>query len=74
MSMSRIAASALLALLALSTPAFAYLDPGTGSFVLQMVLASIVAVGASVKLFWTTIKQTLLKMLPGEKARRVEMR
>jgi hypothetical protein len=72
--MSGLAAAALVAFLALSTPAFAYLDPGTGSFVLQMVLASIVAVGASVKLFWATIKQTLLKMLPRGKAGRAEIR
>ena len=36
--------------------AFAYLDPGTGSYVLQMVLAGIAAALFAVKLFWVRIK------------------
>ena len=36
--------------------AHAYLDPGAGSFVLQMLLAATLAVGASIKLFWYRLK------------------
>ena len=40
-------------------PAHAYLDPGSGSAILQGVLAGIVAIGLTVKLFW----HKLLKFL-----------
>jgi len=52
-------------LLALSQPAYAYLDPGTGSFILQMILAGALAAGASVKLFWHRIKSACLRLLSG---------
>jgi len=38
--------------------AYAYIDPGTGSFILQALLAARLAVGASVKIFWHRIKET----------------
>ena len=49
-----LAASAVVAL----TPAdaFAYIDPGTGSFIIQGVIAAVVAVGFAVKLYWRKIK------------------
>lgn len=49
-----VAASAVVAL----TPAdaFAYIDPGTGSFIIQGVIAAVVAVGFAVKLYWRKIK------------------
>jgi len=42
---------------ALSKPAFAYIDPGTGSLVIQAVLAAVLTVGATVKVFWHQIKE-----------------
>lgn len=36
--------------------AHAYLDPGTGSYVLQIVLAGVAAALFVVKLFWVKIK------------------
>lgn len=36
-------------------PANAYLDPGTGSVIVQSLIASIAAVGLVVKGFWTQI-------------------
>jgi hypothetical protein len=57
-----------LGLLGLTTgTAAAYLDPGAGSFVLQMMIASALAIGASVKLFWYRIKQTLQDLFGREK-------
>ncbi len=35
--------------------AFAYLDPGTGSLILQMLIAALVAVSFSIKIFWKKI-------------------
>ena len=34
------------------SPAFAYLDPGTGSVLLQGLLATIAAVGATLGYYW----------------------
>jgi Na+/proline symporter len=46
-------AFALWALLA--PPAYAYVDPGTGSFVFQLIIGGALAVAVSVKLFWRRI-------------------
>ena len=48
----------ILAILLLSSaqPAFAYLDPGTGSMLLQVILGGIAAVGVALKLFWHKIR------------------
>ena len=35
--------------------AFAYLDPGTGSALIQGLIAAIAAIGVSLKLFWHRI-------------------
>jgi len=37
----------------------AYLDPGTGSFLMQIVLASVLAFIVSVKLLWKKIRSFL---------------
>ena len=34
----------------------AYIDPGTGSLIIQMVLAVLVGAGFAVKIFWANIK------------------
>lgn len=39
-----------------ATPAFAYLDPGTGSILLQGIIASIAAMLAAGGVFWHRIK------------------
>ncbi len=36
-------------------PAFAYLDPGTGSALIQGIIAAIAAIGVTVKLYWHRI-------------------
>ena len=44
-------------LLALATePVFAYLDPGTGSMLLQVILGGVAAVAVAIKLFWYKIR------------------
>lgn len=35
--------------------AMAYLDPGTGSMMLQVILGGIAAIGVALKLFWYRI-------------------
>ena len=46
----------VLAVILMPTPALAYLDPGTGSFLIQGVIAVIVGAGFAIKMFWHRIK------------------
>jgi hypothetical protein len=39
-----------------SAPAYAYLDPGTGSMVIQAVVAGAVGALALVRLYWSRLK------------------
>lgn len=39
--------------------AVAYLDPGTGSMLLQVILGGIAAVGVAIKLYWHKIRVAL---------------
>jgi hypothetical protein len=43
-------------LLLMFTDAVAYLDPGTGSMLLQVILGGIAAVGVAVKLYWHKLR------------------
>jgi hypothetical protein len=40
-------------------PLHAYLDPGTGSMLLQVILGGIAAIGVALKLFWHKIRIAL---------------
>jgi hypothetical protein len=37
-------------------PAYAYLDPGTGSYILQLIMAGLLGAAFAVKLFWKDIR------------------
>jgi len=50
---------AAFSLLLVAGPASAYLDPGTGSMLLQVILGGVAAVGVAVKLFWYKIRAAL---------------
>jgi len=54
-------------LLAFPVEAHAYLDPGAGSYVLQIVLAGIVGASFMVKVYWKKIKLFLLQIFSGNK-------
>jgi hypothetical protein len=43
----------------LSPSAYAYLDPGSGSMVLQVLLGGVAALGVLIKLFWHRILNVL---------------
>ena len=51
-----LAAVSLLGSLAVSTPAYAYLDPGTGSMLLQLLLGGVAGALVIGKLYWARIK------------------
>jgi hypothetical protein len=38
-----------------SQTAYAYLDPGTGSFIFQIIIASLIGAFFTIKMFWTKI-------------------
>lgn len=37
-------------------PAHAYMDPGTGSYILQLLIAALLGVSFAIKMFWLRIK------------------
>lgn len=44
------------AILTFSAPAFAYLDPGSGSAILSALIGGAVAIGMAVKSYWYKLK------------------
>lgn len=63
MTIRRILLLALAASLSITSPAHAYLDPGTGSMLLSAVIGVAAAVGLALKLFW----YRLVGLLRGKK-------
>ena len=47
--------------------AYAYIDPGTGSVLLQALLGAIAAVGAYITLYWRKFKNFLNKIFKEKK-------
>jgi len=50
---------ATILLLLMFTDAVAYLDPGTGSMLLQVILGGIAAIGVAIKLYWHKLRVAL---------------
>jgi hypothetical protein len=40
----------------------AYLDPGTGSFIIQILVAGLLGIGFAVKIFWRQIRHGFSKL------------
>jgi len=57
----RILAAAALFLTMLAQPAWAYLDPGTGSMIISAIVGLFATVGLAVKTYWYKIKAFLRK-------------
>jgi len=53
------------------TPAYAYLDAGTGSILLQAILAGLASVITVISLFWQKIKVFLKRPPPSPKKDRM---
>jgi hypothetical protein len=49
----------------LARPAL-YLDPGSGSFILQVLLATILGAAFAIKVYWTKIKGLFIKTPPAD--------
>jgi len=56
----------LLCSLVCAAPACAYLDPGTGSMIVQAVIAAIAAVSVSAGIFWKRLKSFFGKDKEGD--------
>jgi nitrate/nitrite transporter NarK len=63
-TLASLALALALGMLLVPAPALAYLDPGTGSFLIQGIIAAVVGAGFAVKMFWSRIKA----FLTGKKA------
>ncbi len=57
----------LLSLLTLSRPAYAYLDPGTGSIILQLLLGGVAGALVVGRLYWQRVKELFGIKPPPEK-------
>ncbi len=57
---------AFLLILASTREAYAYIDPGTGSYVIQLIIAGLVGVGFAVKVYWGRIKSFFSRSPSGE--------
>ena len=53
-------------LLLLAAPAHAYLDPGTGSYVFQMIAAAVITGGFILKAGWQRLRGFLSRRRPGQ--------
>lgn len=49
--------------LTFAVPAYAYLDPGSGSIILQGILAAIAGTLAAIKLYWHKLKNCCRRLL-----------
>jgi hypothetical protein len=47
----------LLITAAFVTPAFAYLDPGTGSMILQAIIGGVAVASTALSVYWQRIRQ-----------------
>lgn len=56
--------TALVILLTTSTTASAYLDPGTGSMILQGLIAGIAVAGFTIKTYWYKLRSMFGKEQP----------
>ncbi len=50
-----------------SNNVYAYLDPGTGSIILQAIFGLIAAIGAYITLFWRKFKDLIRKIFKKKK-------
>ena len=51
----------IIAIFLIVTNAYAYLDPGTGSFILQAIIGFLAALSAGFLYYWTKVKNFFLR-------------
>tara|TARA_Y100000996_G_C22182087_1_gene503263 strand:+ start:210 stop:431 length:222 start_codon:yes stop_codon:yes gene_type:complete len=60
--LTRICYLNILSLILYSSNAYAYLDPGTGSFILQAIMGFLAAISAGFLYYWSKVKSFFLKI------------
>ncbi len=65
-SFTTLLAILILACLIFPRPAHAYLDPGTGSYILQLLIAGLLGVAFAVKMFWKNIRSFFVGLFSRE--------
>jgi hypothetical protein len=63
MTLYRVVAVAVAICCIAAGAAHAYLDPGTGSYVLQLVIATLLGAAFAVKMFWLRIRNFFSNLL-----------
>ncbi|MFH1312404.1 MAG: hypothetical protein ABIJ00_04175 [Candidatus Eisenbacteria bacterium] len=53
--------------LVFSTPSYAYLDPGTGSYVLQLLIGVLIGAAFAIRFYWKKIWSSLSNRLSRRK-------
>jgi len=41
--------------------AYGYIDPGSGSIVIQMIIGALVGIGITIKLYWYKFKEKIMR-------------
>ena len=72
MNSSLVALALLVAVLSIPSTARAYVDPGTGSYFLQILIAGLLGAAFAVKLYWRKIRRFLAGSVFGRKRREEE--
>ena len=62
----RVIGLALILVLIRPTDAWAYVDPSTGGYLLQMLLAGILAVAFAIRMFWQNLKSYYTRLFGGK--------
>ena len=57
----------IIAIFLIVTNAYAYLDPGTGSFILQAIIGFLAAISAGFLYYWTKVKNFFIKLFKKNK-------
>jgi len=57
----------IIAIFLIITNAYAYLDPGTGSFILQAIIGFLAALSAGFLYYWTKVKNFFLRLFKKNK-------
>ncbi|MCP5047974.1 MAG: hypothetical protein GY940_12430, partial [bacterium] len=51
---------------------YSYIDPGTGSYLIQIIIAGLVGASLGIKLFWRKIKDFFVNLFSGKKETEAE--
>jgi hypothetical protein len=66
--MTKILFVSILALVVFASPAYAYLDPGTGSMIIQLVVAGVLGALFTIKTWWRFICDFAKRLVGKSKA------